>query len=462
MADITQPKGYEIQEFGLLVLPADTSPREDLSGLQFSGDNAFDLRGLCSQFKIIQSVDSPTMRMEILIYDTADMARLLNGNEYVKLTIKTDSSGDEELEIIQKVFKIGEVTKSERAQTYILYTTSPSTALNETNRVFEAFVDKPGSVSIEDIEKKYLKETKHKFWEPASGNFNFISTSWRPYDAISYIQDKVVGSVSKRPGYLYWQTRQGMSFATMDYLCSEKNPSFTNPKIFTYVQANLTDDSNNAYNIETLNYPDRANHLERMRTGLYSNVVIGILLPALTEGHLPSNGGTETTGEEDSSPAGSINPPVNMGAKKVFDIANTLNSGFPFFRANDEYFSEEKPTRIKLRALPGMKNAESAENPEGTSANMNFDTVLCSAYAASRWQLLNAIRLDITVPGNISLDAGDIIEVRIPLSNPEGQSERLELDPVYSGKYMILGITHTWQPAGITSRLNLSKDSIDQ
>ena len=140
-----------------------------MSGLQFSGDNAFDLRSLCSQFKIIQSVDSPTMRMEILIYDTADMARLLNGNEYVKLTIKTDSSGDEELEIIQKVFKIGEVTKSERAQTYILYTTSPSTALNETNRVFEAFVDKPGSASIEDIEKKYLKETKHKFWEPASG-----------------------------------------------------------------------------------------------------------------------------------------------------------------------------------------------------------------------------------------------------------------------------------------------------
>jgi len=109
-----------------------------------------------------------------------------------------------------------------------------------------------------------------------------------------------------------------------------------------------------------------------------------------------------------------------------------------------------------------MKNAESAENPEGTSANMNFDTVLCSAYAASRWQLLNAIRLDIIVPGNIALDAGDIIEVRIPLSNPEGQSERLELDPVYSGKYMILGITHSWQPAGITSRLNLSKDSIDQ
>ena len=68
----------------------------------FSGENAFDLRGLCSAFNIISSVDSPTMRMEIVIYDTIDLALKLNGNEYIRLSMKTDSSGDEELEIIQK------------------------------------------------------------------------------------------------------------------------------------------------------------------------------------------------------------------------------------------------------------------------------------------------------------------------------------------------------------------------
>ena len=222
MSETTQPKGYTIQEFGLVIQQKDFSPREDLSQLSFSGENAFDLRGLCSGFNIISSLDSPTIRMEIAIYDTIDMSKNLQGNEYIKLSIRTDSSGEEELEIIQKVYKIGSVTKSERAQTYIIYTTSPSTALNETNRVFKSFEDQQGSVTVEDVEKSYLKETTHNMWEPSAGNYNFISTSWRPYDVISYVSDKIVGSESKRPGYMYWQTRKGMNFATIDYLCSAK------------------------------------------------------------------------------------------------------------------------------------------------------------------------------------------------------------------------------------------------
>ena len=156
MADTTQPKGYTIEEFGLVIQQKDFSPREDLSQLSFSGENAFDLRGLCAGFNIISSLDSPTMRMEIAIYDTIDMSKNLQGNEYIKLSIKTDSSGEEELEIIQKVYKIGSVTKSERAQTYIIYTTSPSTALNETNRVFKSFEDQKGSDTVEDVEKNYF------------------------------------------------------------------------------------------------------------------------------------------------------------------------------------------------------------------------------------------------------------------------------------------------------------------
>ena len=109
-----------------------------------------------------------------------------------------------------------------------------------------------------------------------------------------------------------------------------------------------------------------------------------------------------------------------------------------------------------------MKNAQNSDNPEGSSSNMNFDTVTSSAYSASRWQLLNAIRLDITVPGNISIDAGDIVNIRIPKSQSEDQSERLELDETYSGNYIVIGVKHKWSAPEITTKLNLAKDSIEQ
>ena len=69
---MAQPKGYEIKEFSLLILDSDLSPDEDLSGLQFSGEGAYDLRGLCSAFNYYESVESPIIRMELVIYDALD------------------------------------------------------------------------------------------------------------------------------------------------------------------------------------------------------------------------------------------------------------------------------------------------------------------------------------------------------------------------------------------------------
>ena len=456
-----QPKGYELKEFALLLGDGDISTKTDLSELKFSGENAFDLRDVCSNFNYYEAVESPVIRCEFLIYDTVDLISGINGNEYIRLVLTTDTAPDTEIEVVQKIFKVGEVTKSERAVTYILYTTSPGAHLNEANRVFKSFTDEPGSAVVNKVEKDYLnRKVKHKLWEEARGNFNFISPSWRAYDVISYVQDKIVGSVSGRPGYLYWETSRGTNFATMDMLCSEANPSFTNPIVYTYEQANVgaaPGGDLNAFKIESINYPDRANTLERLRSGTFSNTVLGITMPALTSGFLPSSG-TTSDGKKDSSPSGSINPPINMGAKEVWGMSKHLNKGFPFFKVNDDYFSPEKPARIKIRALPSMKNAQNSANPDGNAGNMTFDTIQSSAYSTSRWQLLNAIKLDIKVPGNASIAAGDVINVRIPSS--QSQSGRIELDEMYSGKYLVLGLKHTYTKSGITTSLNLAKDSI--
>ncbi len=459
-----QPKGYTLNEFSLLVSD-EVVPTEDLSSLSFTGENAFDLRGICSAWNYYESLTSPSVRMEFVFYDTIDLAASLNGNEYIKIRISTDSSPDEELEIIQKTFKIGEVTKSERAQTYIVYTASPEVTSNEVNRVFKAFKDKPGTESIQSILTDALKfDGKKDRWEPSRGNFNFVSPNWRPYDAIEYITDKITGSVSGKSGYIFWETYKGKNLCTIDFLCSTNNESFNNPVIYSYIQANIGDDDINAFKIETVNYPDRANHLEKLRTGMYSTSTIGIIAPAITSGNLPSAGATTeegSTGSDDSTPSGSIQEPVNFTAQSVFNESSNLNPDFPFPKVNSEYFSEDRPSRIKIRALPSMLFSENSVNPEGNAPNMKTDSVMASAYAASRWQLMNAFNLDIKVPGNVAITAGDIVEVRIPESTTtEEQSDRIELDKTYSGKYLVVGLMHEYSPDGVTTDLQLAKDSI--
>ena len=79
-----------------------------------------------------------------------------------------------------------------------------------------------------------------------------------------------------------------------------------------------------------------------MRTGAYSNTVIGVKVPAMTGGMLPS--ADKTTG--------SIHKPINMGLTTVFGLAKSrgciLNDTFPFPKVNEEYFSTKIQQELRL------------------------------------------------------------------------------------------------------------------
>tara|TARA_B100000214_G_C23972710_1_gene631048 strand:- start:3466 stop:5175 length:1710 start_codon:yes stop_codon:yes gene_type:complete len=565
MSDLPiQPKGYKITKFNLITKD-DSNPDQKVDQIEPLGEHSLvDVRKLCSGFNYIESIDSPSVRMEIAMFDTIDLISGMTGNELIQITIETDSAPGMELEISQKIFKIGEITKSERAQLYVIYTVSPETINNETNKVFKSFKDNIGSAHVEWCVKEKLKSSgKNYSYEPSKGNFRFLAPTWRPYDCIGYISDKIVSSITNTAGYLFFENRDGYYFHTIDWLCSDRNPTAAKPPKYTYEQANVGDSDFNAFKIESINFPDRANHLEKMRSGTYSNTVIGIKLPAVTSGNLPASGdgdsslvdiaaandvsrlieidnrkdtlnqrrdtwddadkaeyaaleaeekeidarsetalianqqtttttsGNSTTTTTTSSTyveakinagittsanseglntnqvtttggSGSIQPPLHMGLDKVFGMANKaggiLNDQFPFPKVKPIYFDEKRPTRTKIRALPGMKNAQNQQDSTGGAGNMDFDTVWASAYSFSRWQLLKAISLDITIPGNVALAVGQQLECVIPASTKE--EERTVLDPIYSGRYLIIGLTHKYNPEGVTTMLNLSKDSI--
>ena len=448
-----QAKGYTIKQFNLY-MSDEYKPSETIEEIAPEDGNPIDLRGVCPGFKYIESLTSPSVRMELAIADTMDLISDLTGNEFIQIELESDSAPDQPLTIRQRIFKIGSVTKSERMQAYVIYTVSPEAYNNETNRIFKSFKNKTGVDHVKEVVEKFLKSAGREYsYEASTGNFNFISPSWRPFDVIAYISDKIVSSETKKAGYMFFENKNGFYFNTIDTLTKGElmNEEGNIPQ-FTYEQANVGDSEFNAYNIETMNYPDQGNHLEKMRTGAYVNTVIGVKAPALTSGNLP------TAGSGSDGPSGSIKKPVTQTLLQVFSEAETLNDAFPFPKIKEEYFDEKKPTRTKIRALPGMKNATTALDGSASAGSMDTDTVAASAYSYSRWQLLNSITLDITVPGNVSLTVGMVIECKIPASKNE--EDRTVLDPIYSGRYLITGLYHDYNPEGLTTRLHLSKDSV--
>ena len=338
-----QPKGYKLTKFNLIMLDDgdNTTMTDDIEPEKGS---VLDIRNICSGWRYFESIDVPSLRMEFAILDTKDIISGMTGNELIEIEIESDCSPGLPLSISQRIFKIGAVTKSERAQAYVLFTVSPEMMNNESNKVFKVFRENSGSSHVKSILKEHLKSSGKTYsFEPSKGNFNFISPSWRPFDAISYIQDKIVSEETQTAGYTFYENKHGYYFHTLDWHCSDKNPTKENHPVYTYEQANVGDSTDNTYKIESINFPDRANHLEKMRTGAYSNTVIGIKLPALTSGNLPSS-----STEEESKSSGSINPPLHMGLNSVFGIAKEggaiLNDQFPYPKIKPKYFEDSNPT----------------------------------------------------------------------------------------------------------------------
>ncbi len=433
-------------------------------------EKEYDLKDMVASFQYYESIEAPFVRVELVVIDSIDFNLNLQGGEPVAINLKTlsaDGKGDLKLDF--KVYKIGDIIKSERGQMYKLFCCSPEMYNNELNKVFKAFgpIDEGGSKDVENIPKfvtkKYLKAPGKRIKEEnfeAHSRVMVVSPNWRPVDLISYVSDKVTRTTTgkggaKQSGFLFFENQRGYNFKSIDMLASQ-GFEFT----YTYKQqGQLEEGDPGYYNIESIQYPDKANHLRHMRLGTYKTVTIGICMTIPTLNNTTQSGGSNNN---KSSPSGTIYPARETAFDSIFGRASKLHDAPPFDMPEEVKGEGASPTRQKMRIIPALahQQGDKAGQPKGDPDNgtQTFDTLAVAEYAAARYNLMKAIQLTVTVPGNTALCAGDVIKLIIPASRESGK--RVERDRKFSGKYLIAAHTFTYTKKGCTSELLLIRDSI--
>lgn len=429
------------------------------------GEDVLDIRDMVADINYYESIDSPFLRCDITIVDAVDLYKNIRGKEVVKVKMTSESSDDDPLEVVFRVFKMGSFIKNERAVMYILHCTSHESFLNEARRMFGAYgpcekhKNKPQlpKYICKDILKAPRSKMKGSNFE-AHGPICFYSPNWRPLDAITYISDKVLrqsggggGRKSQsQSGFLFYENKHGFHFKSIDGLCSQGATGIK----YTYAQQSVEskDPKDEYFKIESATYPDKTNHLEKLRTGLYKTSVLGISIAAQGNSFLPSG----------SSAQGQDKPNVKLKnfevtMESIFKQANTIDTGFPTSGTKFPDAESMPSTRYKFRVMPSFNHQpKSGSNPNGGESPV--DTIQVSSYATARYSLLNAIQLNINVPGNTALAVGEIIEVSIPLATSE--DGEVQEDRTYSGKYLIASLHHLYRKEGMTTTLYLTKDSV--
>ena len=275
-----------------------------------NSDKEMDIKAMVPDFKYYESIEAPFCRLELSMVDSVDFNLNLTGGEKVEVDLETEAAdGKGKLKLQFRIYKIGKIIKSERGQMYIIYCCTPEMYNNEINKVFKAFgAISEGSSKDEDhipkhIVKKYLKAPGKRIKEEhfeAHSKMQVVSPNWRPVDLISYIADKVTRQTSgkgseKQSGFLFYENQRGYQFRSIDGLC-EQEFEFE----FKYVQQGHTTDEG-YLNIESIQYPDKANHLRHMRMGTYKTVTSGVSLANLGVNTVTQSGGSK---DKKASPSG--------------------------------------------------------------------------------------------------------------------------------------------------------------
>ena len=370
-----------------------------------------------------ESVTSPSISMTLSFIDIDQMISRegITGGEMIDLEI-TIPDFEEKFKIESKKQKlvlnaVRDVITSTNKQIATLEFVSEESLINETSRVNKKFTGTVTQIVKEllETEVKGIQTEKEIKTDNAVNKYSFIGNLKRPFETIQWLCPKAQAS-AKNFGFLFFENLDGFHFKSIENLLKQE-PEFLyqKPDRPTETDLRIIESNLNQSNDMGMN----------ARMGMYSNRTIYIDLE-------------NETYEETDFNISELNP------EKPLKVIETL---------------KEKPTRLMFRMLDQGALQKGSTKKEVEKRN-ELDVYQNKSYI--RNNLLFSQSLNISVPINPQLRAGQIIEVQFPLkddANQEGTDKfGKDKDNDISGKYLISELRHVMGDGTSSTQLNLVRD----
>ena len=407
-------------------------------------------------FEYYEDIFSPTITAKVKVVDNGNVIAPadnqdgdkqsiynglpLRGGERLSLKIAGNSSTNPGLDFSKKsddyfyVSSITDVISETNRESFTLHLVSREAITNETTRVGTKF---PTSLKISDSVEKILKDTlktnKIGKLDKSSNKYGFIGNLRKPFTILVWLASKAVpeSSGSATAGFVFYQTQDGFQFRSLDDLMLQ-----TPKAVYTYTEAqeSYDDDAKKVNNdFKILNYytDKNQNLIEKLRLGTYASHRMFFN---------PLNF--------------SFSKPEEGLFKQSDYVGKTKNLGNqlklpPLSEGSDKSLGDV-PTRIITAVLDiGTMEKDASTDP-------NSDPRLYQSQSLMRYNTLFTQSINIMVPSNTNLRAGDIIECNFPkISN----SSAKEFDKEQSGLYMIKELCHHFDTENSYTSMKLIRDT---
>ena len=356
-----------------------------------------------------ESIFEPVFEFEILFITNEGVLSdiQIRGTERVSLEIQHDSGTLEFDGLVLTSFCQNESEST--ANSFFIRVSPESVINNQKERCTKRYDPKvKASTHVENILKFNIKEVKDEMLdiEETANSDGFFGNYWTPFKAIYWLARRAMsgsmpedGAGSDRVGFLFWMTKSGYKFKSVDTIISEgkKNGAIQ------YFQNDVVSDNPN-FDLYNCKFEYDQNIVKQMNSSMYGEKRKYFNLHTLFD-------------TKEVAFSKSKSKQAHLGDEEMINLDFDLNE------------NPSRTTRVPIvdftMRMDGTINSGDGEyNPHKviSQSRMRYETLLCKSLRA-------------TVPMNIELEAGRVINVKL-IKSMGG------VDNWMSGYYLIKDLRH--------------------
>ena len=404
------------------------------------GGLELDLRDQLANINIYEDIFTNSITGSISFVDTNNLTANASivGQEKLKLVLVTpnasdDTSRDMAINFSDQPLHVYQIKSSinvnDRTKTFELAFTTNEIMRNNRIRVCQSYNGEPAKEIIKKVirDPELLNSKKEFYYEETTNLFQMIAPNMRPFDFINTVAKRCLSKeYDFAPTFLFYETVRGYFFRTIDSMMDRKNPRM----IFKEVTPNDDIDNvgRNLTNILGYEIMNSTDTLLNTRAGMYNSDLLLVDVFNKSYKHY------EYKYLEDFDKQIHADEFNNYGSEQA-PIAS---------KAPDQYGNliSDYPKSILHVQTIERETKDGLFDPSTGEPNDYRGTDMWLQKRRSRFTSLEAaISLRIKVPGNTTIQAGDLIG--ITLKNQTGSQSAS--DPYLTGRYLVRTLKHDFK-----------------
>lgn len=425
-----------------------------------SDQRTIDIRNAVVGVDIYEDVLCPTVSAKLTIAnaggsiedDNGTLTSLyegakLRGGEAVRIFIEPNSGRNVPIDFNTTaplyIRKVSNLIREEEKEFFEINLISREAVVNE-NQFLQKSYSKDVAISehVANIINESFLSTTEPTIDLTANTFGFMGNQMSPFEALIMLASKAVplsggggsaSGLSATAGFFFYQTREGFQFRSIDNLISQevKGEFFTTEQVLsTYTEGEIADCKINFFDVR-----QNQDIIDKLKKGAYST---------------DRRYFDPYTFTVDSPKLGSIfsgKDYIEQGAKNLGGLFDP---------------SQLKLTDLNLSFTDVPSQINTATYDLGTisqdvTTDRNFDISETESQAKMRYNTLFTQIVDLQLPLNSYLHAGDIIKITVPKIT-SGDSKDIDTEQV-SGLYMIKELCHHFDSKGSYTALKALRDT---